>query len=471
MEANIAQPYGVEGGVSLVVRPKPSWDHSMALSMAVTKVDMVDPRLAVGLEYSIQNRLRIRGALRDGKASFGAGLTYRSIHLDYAMVDRDLGSLHMFSLSAEVGVPISEKRRIRSEEREAEFSALISRRLTDRNRETILDLVGHGQELIRADDLTQASTVLDRALFLAAGSGLDTMKVYKTAEDARSKVERALLQNAFAADMDSARVRIGTGDYLGAKYFADLALAKIPGSDEAARIVEEADSAIRKNSTEEQMLESQLRLADSLMSYGMYDEALVTVRALEAVSHDDERVKAVMRKAEFGHWCEVAETAFSRAEYGKANAALDSALHVFPKHPWCLGLRGQILDVLNRPREVAPEVEATASGPLGDDLRKEVENAYRSGQKLFEGGNLPEAVVRWEKVERLAPGYMSVRGYLVNAYKFLGVELYTQNRLDEAVEVWRKAAELDPDSNEIAGYIRRTESEIAALEELSYESR
>ena len=54
---------------------------------------------------------------------------------------------------------------------------------------------------------------------------------------------------------------------------------------------------------------------------------------------------------------------------------------------------------------------------------------------------------------------------------FLGVELYTQSRLMEAVEVWKKAAALDPDSSEIAGYIRRTESEIATLEELSYESR
>jgi tetratricopeptide (TPR) repeat protein len=470
-EADVAPPYSMEGGVSVVIRPKPSWDHNIALSVAVAKPDMVDPCLAVGLEYSIQDRLRMRGALRDGKASFGAGLAYRSIHLDYAMVDRDLGSIHMFSLSADLSVPVGEKRRIRTEKREAEFSALVSRRLTDRNRETILNLVSRGQELIRQDDLGQASVILDRALFLAAGSGLDTMEAYQAAEDARSKVEKALLQNTFATEMDSARVRLGTGDYLGAKYFAGLALAKIPDSDEAARVLEEADSAIRRSTTKEQLVEAQLRLADSLMSYDRYDEALITLRALEGVSGDDARVKSATKKAEFGHWCVVAEGAFSRAEYSKANTALDSALSVFPGHPRCLGLRGQILQVLNGPKEAAPEVEAPSSEPLGDDLRKEVEEAYRDGQRLFEQGDLPEAVVRWEKVDRLAPGYMSVRRYLVDAYKFLGVELYTQNRLGEAVDVWRKAAELDPDSSEIAGYIKRTEHEIAALEELSYESR
>ena len=110
-------------------------------------------------------------------------------------------------------------------------------------------------------------------------------------------------------------------------------------------------------------------------------------------------------------------------------------------------------------------------GVAPDDLRKEVEADYKTGQQLFEKGNLTGAVARWEKVERLAPGYMSVRTYLVDAYKFLGVELYTQSRLADAVDVWKKAAGLDPDSSEIAGYIKRTESEIATLEELSYESR
>jgi tetratricopeptide (TPR) repeat protein len=64
-----------------------------------------------------------------------------------------------------------------------------------------------------------------------------------------------------------------------------------------------------------------------------------------------------------------------------------------------------------------------------------------------------------------------VRDYLVEAYKFLGVELYTQDRLEDAVETWKKAADLDPDSGEIANYIRRTEAEISRLQEISYDLR
>jgi tetratricopeptide (TPR) repeat protein len=470
-DANITQPYSVEGGVSMTVVPKPEWNHKVTVSAAAVKADLVDAHLAFGLEYNVQDLLRVRGGLRDGKASFGAGLMYRSISLDYAMVDRDLGSLHMFSIGVSLGKAVSEKRRIRAEAREAEFSTLIARQLDDRNREMISALVVRGQEHIRKDELEEAAIILDRAIFLASASGLDSERVYRTAMDARAKVEKAQLQSAFAADMDSARVRLDTGDYLGARYFADLALAKVPGSGEATHMLESADVAISQNITNEQMLESQLRMADSLMSYGRYEEALITVRALTAISGDDERVKSATRRAEFGHWCGVAETAFARAEYGKANAALDSALGVFPDHPWCLGLRAQIRQILSRPVEPVPAPEVAVEKPLGGEIRKEVDADYRSGQKLFEQGNLADAVARWEKVERLAPGYMSVRRYLVDAYKFLGVELYTQSRLADAVAVWKKAAVLDPDSSEIAGYIKRTESEIATLEELSYESR
>ena len=44
---------------------------------------------------------------------------YKMIKFDYALVDRDLGSIHMFSLTSSLGKPISEKKllRIQNEER------------------------------------------------------------------------------------------------------------------------------------------------------------------------------------------------------------------------------------------------------------------------------------------------------------------------------------------------------------------
>jgi len=66
---------------------------------------------------------------------------------------------------------------------------------------------------------------------------------------------------------------------------------------------------------------------------------------------------------------------------------------------------------------------------------------------------------------------LSVREYLVNAYKFQGVDLYGQNQLTQAVSTWQKAAALAPQNTEIVDYINRTEAEIKKLQELSYDAR
>ncbi len=102
-------------------------------------------------------------------------------------------------------------------------------------------------------------------------------------------------------------------------------------------------------------------------------------------------------------------------------------------------------------------------------MQREVETANRTAQSAFERGDLQQAIAGWERVLSLAPNHGSVRSYLVNAYKFVGVDFYGQNRLREAVDVWRKAARLDPANEEIRQYIARTENEITRLNELSYD--
>jgi len=275
---------------------------------------------------------------------------------------------------------------------------------------------------------------------------------------------------AAAAYSDSAEARMAARDYLGARYFAELALARVPDSAGARDLLAGANSAIEQGSTEGLVFESRLRMADSLLSYGKYEEALAVARAIGDVAPENDRARLMVTKTEFNYWQDAARRAFSRGDLGRARGAVDSALVRFPGQPACVSLRSQIDREIEAVRSEARRVEAASPAPVGA-ATKDVEEAYRSGQGLFKSGHLADAVSQWEKVEALAPGYQSVRTYLVNAYKYLGVELYTQNHLQEAVDVWRKAAKLAPDSAEIANYIRRTEGEMARLKELSYERR
>jgi tetratricopeptide (TPR) repeat protein len=480
----VRYPSGVDAGVAVDLMPGWKWNQVVTVSARLASASHLDPDLALGLEYSFQDRLHLRAGVRDGKASFGAGLCYQSICLDYAFLERDLGSFHTFSISAGLGRPMNDKRRARDERREAQFNQLLESRLAAQNREAVTNLVTQSQNLMAGGDLAEASIVLERALVLAGDGGGDhenpaagpaaageTKGVYAQARELRARLDGELAAAAFAAYVDSAEAKMEAKDYISAKYFAELALAKDAESDAARGLLREADAAISLGTTESLIFENRLRMADSLISYGRYEEAVAAAKALGDVAAGDGRITMMVKKAEFGYWQETARTAFSRGDFVRARAAADSALWRFPDQPACVGLRTQI-DREMQARKPAPAAARDARPAHVDEaVRKDVEGAYGEGQRLFKSGQLAQAVTEWEKVEMLAPDYQSVRTYLVNAYKYVGVELYTQNRLQDAVDIWKKAAKLAPGSSEIANYIRRTEGEMARVRELSYERR
>ena len=136
-----------------------------------------------------------------------------------------------------------------------------------------------------------------------------------------------------------------------------------------------------------------------------------------------------------------------------------------------LNLKDKISRGRSQPETVREPVKKQPSVNLSADIRREAENNYKEARRLFEDGNLEKAIELWERIEKIAPNYQSVRQYLVKAYRFVGIELYGQNRLEESIEVWNKALDLDPFNQELIDYIKRTESEIRKLKELSYESR
>lgn len=468
-DESVSYPYSISAAFSATLVPNSQWHQRMIVSGSITKTDGVDPKASAGLEYDVRQTLFIRGAVRDSKLSFGAGIRYRSLQFDYAMVDRDLGSLHMFSFSAAVGTSVSDKRRIREERREERFNELLRNRLTQSNTESVDLLVSRGKEHLSAGQIEQASILFDRALFMSKSSGMDTLVVSQLASETSHRLERENREREYHEHIDSARVRMADQDHLAAKYFASLALEDMPDSPEAKALVSQADSALTHSATAKQVVELQLAAADSLLSYGKFDEAFTVLKAVVTIEDTRERVQHAIRRVEFERFRDMAQIALDRKDYESAQAVLDSALSRFPQHPWCVELKGRLIREASRVKQVEVVKEVITDEPLSDDLLREVSGDYREGQELFEKGDLEGAVRRWEKVERLAPNYMSVREFLVSAYKFVGIEHYGKGELEIAVETWKKAITLVPDNSEIAGYIKRTENEILKLQELTYE--
>nr|MBN2276454.1 hypothetical protein [candidate division Zixibacteria bacterium] len=467
-EQSINYPTAFDLAVALGAVPFNNENHKTTLSGRLTKAESVSARFAAGLEYSLHDLVHLRGGVRDGRLSVGGGLSYKGFDFDYALVDRDLGNLHMFSISMAIGKTISDRERIRAERREADFNTMMNTHLNDRNNRIVSDLEQSGKQSYDEGRLVEAADFYDRALFLARTAGIDTTAIRRMAKEIHDRLQEVTIKMRYSQYMDSAQAKMNIGDYLAARYFGQLALGEIDNSSDARNLISEADRAIERIASEKEMIDSRLLVIDSLLSYGQLDRAAVEINTLRQYAPDNPRVNQAMRRVSFQIFREKAVTAFDRGDHRETIAALDSALVLFPEHRWCLEMRDRAVRELNQPARQTPPAGRGEAPVLSTELLREVESAYRTARKMFEQGDLEKAIEKWEEVERLAPDYQSVRDYLVKAYKFVGVELYGQSRLQEAIDIWKKAALIDPENEEIKDYIKRSESEIRKLEELSY---
>ncbi len=466
---SVQQPFGFETGITVGLIPKSDWDQQVTLSARLLKSESIDPRLAVGLEYSFNRLLQLRAGIRESKASFGVGLEYRALNFDYALVDRDLGSLHMFTLTTSFGQSVNDRRVERDTQRENDFNSLMQDRLTDRNRETVTQMAQDGERLLGEGDLLEAANSLDRALFLARANEMDTLHIHDLLAETNDRLEEVRKKVRFSDNLATARSHLKSDDFLTAAHFARLALEDSPNSPEATLVLETAEAAADETEARDQMIETRLAEVDSLLSYGFVDEALAAVRTLRDYADNSASIRLAIKRVEFEHWREVASAALDRNDLTAAMTALDTALTLFPNHRGLKDVRARVAADLRQPvAEVAPVI-APEPEPLSASMVREIEATGKIAQEAFEKGDLERAIANWEKVERLAPDYQNVRTYLVNAYKYVGIEQYGQNQLHEAVATWGKAAALDPDNAEIADYLKRTKNEIVKLRELTYE--
>lgn len=468
---NIKYPIAYNISTALNTVPIPAWKNRAHLYVNVKKIEDQDWKPSAGLEYIILNSLALRGGLNDGNLSFGAGLRFKFIEFDYALIDRDLDLLHTFSLTASFGKSVSERRQIKIRRQEERFNRMMNEQLKKRNLDMVRNLETRGKDLLGEGDLTEAVNNLEKAVFIARSNNLDTTTLTPILNDARERFEKISRNTRYMQYLDSANARMAANDYLGAKYFANLALGEFPDSDEAAGIIDRSDQTINELASIDRMINRKLAQFDSLMSYGQIDEAASIIKPLQAYATDDDRVRLAFKKINFENAVRSAQRAFEIADYNRCLVFLDSALILFPNHKNCLEIKSRALREKEKLTDRQREIVMTELKPDlydGNDSAL-AESRYNKAMQQFRDGRLQEAVAGWEEVERHAPDYKSVRQYLVKAYKYIGVEQYGQNRLREAIDSWNKALRYDPQNREIIGYISRAQSEIMKLKELSYD--
>ncbi len=247
-EEEVSSPASLSLGLSSVVAPKASWQYLISVSASMTKETNSSVDWAVGVEQSLKNLLHIRAGLRSEHLNLGAGIGNDYLRFDYAWIDRDLDPLHLFSVSAAFGKSTLEKRKIRSERREAEFNRLMGERLTGKNREMVDQLSKRGKEYLDDGRLSEAYEYLEKSLFIARSIGEDTVKIAQALGQARERLEKSIQIYQYTQFLDSARTMLTGKDYLMARYYSELALEKEPQSAEADSILQAAVAAIQQDS-------------------------------------------------------------------------------------------------------------------------------------------------------------------------------------------------------------------------------
>jgi len=472
LETTVEYPMAAELGLSVELVPKKAWQHTVLFSLKLTKTELLDPKFSLGLDYSAGNILAFRAGLRDNKPSVGVGLSYGGIDFDYAMVDRDLGALHLFTLSSSFGVSVVEKREQRELVREAEFNNLMSDRLTAGKRQMVGDLAKQGQAAHEDGDLVSAADYLDRALFMARAIGMDTVTISGAYNKVQDRLEVADRKYRYSLNIDSAQARLQVEDYLGVQFFANMAIEAEPGAPDGIRLLNKATAALEATSTRVDRVAGQLAMADSLLSGGRVQQAIQILEKLMETEAGNDLVRISHKRAVFEQLRNRITRSFDAGDIHLASRYLDSAMTLFPAHQWCQ-------DMLRRLNESA-SVKIADETPVETDPRPqtlsrellhEVETTYKAAMEQFKAARLTNAIAQWERVERLAPDFKSVRKYLINAYKFVGVEEYGKGNLQQAVEIWEKALKLESGNTEIIGYLERARTEIIKLREFSYDDQ
>jgi len=463
-------PYEASLGIAFEFMPGAYHQNGFTLFADLSKADYVDYRVTVGAEYSYENLLHVRGGLREDRASIGAGIGTDVIRFDYALIERDLGTMHMFALTSSFGTPKSERLERRKQEQETRFNRMMIEQLSQRNVEAVERLTIEGRQFLDAGQPQAALTSLERALFLARGASVDTTALSELVVTARAAVDEEQQLAAFTDHLKSARTALATNDFVMAQYWANEALDVYPEDTAAKRIAESAHREIQQSTRRQELVSDGLKRVDSLLTYGHATEALNAALSLRQLSPNDESVRASVSLARAGYYKQVISDLYGGGEYERAKVKTDSALAIFPNHQWFAQIADKIDKRLHPPTpQVAVAQQAEAVPELSSEIRDQAKQLYDDAGKAYEAGDLETAIARWEQVERIAPNFESVRAWLVNAYKYMGVEYYGSNRLQDAIAVWEKAQKLDPGSTEIAEYVRRARSELHNMQELSYE--
>jgi tetratricopeptide (TPR) repeat protein len=460
VEEESADPRGLRAGAALWAPVIGSIDDRLMLALDIEDKRYGDARLHAGIEYNIEPYISFRGGYDDGFPTFGLGFKFSTITLDYGYRTSDLENYHLFSLTVGFGATRSKRLEDRMAVRELEIRSEIDRQIRSYEDRFIESSNAEAENALKAGHFKESVALYDKVLMMDSGNE----KALKGRKDAE-----------IGAGMAAADKLFEMGDYTGA-LLAYRALSDKYGDADLDTKIAACDEMISSADDRRAMVGALFERGLEYYSERKWSEAGSAFRKVVELDPGHELAKSYLEKS--GNRTEgerkkillrIDELLSSRRfpeareliQTGKERYGLDSDFDT---------RQARLVQMQAEAERENRKQEAKAQDSRTEPTREELERlrpAYERGAKHFRSGKFDMAVSEWETIWERHPGYENLDQYLVKAYQYWGMELYTKHKYDEALEIWQRILKVDNNNEKAIRYIRKTREELDRLRSLT----
>jgi tetratricopeptide (TPR) repeat protein len=460
VEEESGDPRGVRAGISIWGPVSGSLEDRFLLAVDLENTRYGDSRFHAGLEYSLEPHLAARLGYDDGFASFGMGFGFSSLEVDYAYRTSDLENYHLFSITVGFGQTRSKRLEERRVAREREIREQIDREILNYERRFVESALRDADIAFSEGRYDESVQLFDKVLLMEPEN--------ETA--LRGKERSELLGKTAQADL-----LFGGGDFAGALLLYRRMAVRY-GNGELDGKIAACEGMISKADDRREMVEKIFERGLELYSDRRWEDAAGVFREVLDLYPGHELANGYLDKSrnrikeELGRALQRIDELTASRRYGEALEMIRAGIQRYGD--------SDIFETrLARLRQMQADAEkkkdrlSTATAATRRELSRaeldEIRPVYERGVARFREGKFDGAAEEWEPIWKKHPGYENVADYLVKAYQYWGMELYTKHRYNEALEVWQRILRVDRENEKALRYIRRTREELDRLESLT----
>jgi tetratricopeptide (TPR) repeat protein len=442
------------------------YDIDAMLTADMEKTAEMDMDYHLGGEVGLRDILFLRGGMNRSELTFGFGITYMGMTVDYAFEDNPLDPVQRLGLGISFGSSASARETAYLAEQEKQRRKQMTAALQQRDDQQVADMMSAAATARAAEDYVQALEIMAMAQMMQPDSEIVKANI----------VELEHLRGLQLEDQ---------GDLVSATVVWRQILAEDP-DDTVAR---EALTRLDERQNEISLRTTELRdlYNDSMDAFAMGDLVLARdgFRSLMAADSTDVQSADMLDRLEEAFHTR-ARASLDQAQimavagrYDEAEAALYSAVDDWPAVPGAREVRQDIETRRDqelyaeeqrrqeqaRAREMASllgerpaagaRVDEPNAGALTAEQTRELDGLYRQAMQRVDQNKTAEAIRFWELIWSRSNSYRDVSDLLCQEYLTRGMEAFAAGDLPLAVAEWEKALRVNPQDTRAQGYLQR----------------